>query len=116
MHLNKKISAIILATSLSMISVISAFANPSNPKTGNFTWTKADGGWICSNENGTPVSGWILYEEKTYYLDKNGVMKTGWQKDNGTWYYLDQENGHLLTNKWIDNYYVNSDGEMVKIK
>ena len=51
-----------------------------------------------------------------YYLDRNGVMKTGWVKDSGSWYYLDEVTGVLATSKWVDNYYVDETGAMVKIK
>ena len=51
-----------------------------------------------------------------YYLDRNGVMKTGWVKDSGSWYYLDEITGVLATSRWVDNYYVDETGAMVKIK
>lgn len=40
---------------------------------------------------------------------------TGWIKYKNSWYYLDAE-GKLKTEQWIDNYYVNEDGKMTKIR
>lgn len=35
-------------------------------------------------------NGWISLGGNWYYLNKNGVMQTGWLQDsNGNWYYLD---------------------------
>lgn len=33
------------------------------------------------------MKGWIQ-ADNWYYLDKNGVMQTGWQYINDKWYYL----------------------------
>ena len=40
-------------------------------------------------------------------------MLTGWQKINGTWYYMNGS-GAMLANQWVDGYYyVGSSGAMV---
>ena len=52
---------------------------------------------------------------RLYFLDKNGIMKTGWIKSSGSWYYLN-DNGTLAVDQWIDNYYVDSTGKMTKIQ
>lgn len=41
-------------------------------------------------------------------------MNTGWQLIDGKWYYFnettDGTEGTLITDAWIDNYYVDSNG------
>ncbi len=47
------------------------------------------------------------------YYKLDGTKVTGWLKDvDGKYYYLD-DNGVMLTNKWIDNYYVGVDGAWI---
>lgn len=67
------------------------------------------GGWIRKDE---------IYDDHTYtnwfYADENGVLKTGWQKIAGKWYYLDPYMYYggprqLEDNKW---YYFNDSGAM----
>ena len=65
--------------------------------------------------HGTSISGCVSYDNDTYYLDNNGVLKTGWLKAGGSWYYFDDD-GKLATDKWVDNYYVNSNGEKTKTR
>ena len=106
----------LLATSLSMISVISAFAHPDvRALDSSYSWKKVDEEWTVVDKHGTSISGWVSYDNDTYYLDKNGVMKTGWLKAGGSWYYFDDD-GKLATDKWVDNYYVNSNGEKTKTR
>lgn len=42
------------------------------------------------------LDGWVKKEEGWYYY-KNGVMLTGWQVVNGTWYYMEENDLWLLT-------------------
>lgn len=61
----------------------------------------------------TSKDGWILFEGK-WYLYRNGRILTGWQNDDGKWYYLNKEGVmHIgwkkLGGKW---YYMNSSGAM----
>ncbi len=100
-----------------MISIISTFALPDTKiLDDSYSWKKVENEWTVVNKSGNPISGWISYDDDIYYLDKNGVMKTGWLRISGTWYYLDEEDGKLVRDKWIDNYYVNSDGEKTKTR
>ena len=54
------------------------------------------------------LDGWVKKEEGWYYY-KNGVMLTGWQVVNGTWYYM-EENGLMASDTWIGEYYVDASG------
>ncbi len=66
------------------------------------------------NGKGVRTSGWVKYKGKKYYFAKNGVMVKGWKKIKSKYYYFSKTNGKMQTNKWIDNYYVNSKGERTK--
>ena len=49
---------------------------------------------------------------KWYYFDENGYCVTGWRKIDDNWYDFD-EDGVLQTGRWIDEYYVGTDGRML---
>jgi glucan-binding YG repeat protein len=78
-------------------------------------------GWINVNNSwryySGPIikTGWEKYNGEWYYLDENGVIKTGWLKNEGKWYFLDYVSGKMITG-WIEDkenwYYLNSSGEM----
>ena len=66
----------------------------------------------------TPVfaagCGWEEENGSMVYYDEDGDLVTdSWRKENDGWYYLD-EDGHISFNQMIDDYYVGSDGKMVK--
>lgn len=64
--------------------------------------------------HGSLKTGWLLDNEKWYYLNTDGSMATGWKVIGGTWYYL-QQSGEMkvgwlsLGGKW---YSFNTDGSM----
>jgi len=63
----------------------------------------------------TMATGWLNYDGNWYYLGSDGGRKTGWQSVNGSWYYLDFE-GKMKTG-WIRDidgryYYLYSNGSM----
>lgn len=45
-------------------------------------------------------------------MDYNGVMLTGWQKDNDKWYYL-YDDGHMASDIVIGGYVVGNDGAWI---
>ena len=130
----KIFASVIIAASVSVLTVFSSFAvEVKENKT--YTWTMIDDKWSVTDINGDPVKGWAVHNEQIYYLSNKGVMKTGWVKDGGSWYYLYNKDdadadaklnsknssyksiyGTLATNTWIDNYYVDSEGVMTKTK
>lgn len=98
---------IVLSFTLMMLSAVPAFAG---------TWTEnEDNTWTYVNDDGESVTGWIEDGDDTYYLDKDGNRKTGWFKSKGSWYYF-EEDGTLASETWVDNYYVNADGKLIKTK
>jgi glucan-binding YG repeat protein len=65
--------------------------------------------------DGSMATGWITYYGNWYYLGYDGAKKTGWQLVNGSWYFLDLE-GKMKTG-WIMDvdgryYYLYSSGAM----
>ena len=104
-------------------------------------WQKgADGKWRYLNSSGYIATD--MWVDDEYYVDSNGIMvtdgwirldgsdysdgicwfyfdgkgkavKEGWKKINNKWYFFD-ETGLMLTG-WVDEnqYYTNSDGEML---
>ena len=56
-----------------------------------------------------------LFQEYLGTRSSNGFMKTGWIKDNRSWYYLNDD-GTLATDTWIDNYYVSESGKWTKTR
>jgi hypothetical protein len=92
-------------------------------------WVKNDNGqWTYRRHDGTFVTdSWLTVDEKTYYMDKNGVMladayspdgtyinpngvkvnyKPGWISDDKGWRYI-QKNGYYAASTWIQD----SDGK-----
>lgn len=106
--MNKKhILTLALSFTLMLLSAVPAFAG---------TWeAQGDDTWIYYNDENESVTGWIDDDGDTYYLTEDGQRKTGWYKTKGCWYYFD-EDGVLVSDAWIDNYYVNADGKWVKTK
>ncbi|MEO2076617.1 MAG: hypothetical protein ABGX20_14705 [Bacillus sp. (in: firmicutes)] len=93
----------------------------------HYTWIGKSYGWIIYNNksyflditSGAMWKGrWYrdLGSGKWYYLQNDGVMKTGWFLDKGNWYYLDPKDGEMKTG-WLYNkgywYYLDKSGAMV---
>ena len=60
-------------------------------------------------------TGWKWIDGKYRYYAKSGALKKGWLKDGNKWYYLNPENGEMVTGeKEIDkvNYYFVDSGAM----
>ena len=108
----KFVKTLIFTAAFSMFAVVPAFASPEHAKTGNFSWVTTNNSWVAYNEQGGLATGWIKYHDNIYYLNKSGVMKTGWIKEDNNWYYLKEDSGELITNQWVDNYYLDATGKM----
>ena len=57
-------------------------------------------------------TGWLKENGLWYYLDDSGAMKTGWYQVSGKWYYS-YSSGELAVNTIVDGYTVNYNGEWV---
>ena len=103
-------------------------------------WVKSGNTWFFYNQNGTLVrnawagnywlgadgrmvtNAWV--DNGRYYVGANGAWvkgaqnqttvinttKQGWTKAGNAWYYYN--NGSLVVNKWVGNYWLGSDGRM----
>ncbi|WP_034449497.1 leucine-rich repeat protein [Butyrivibrio sp. AE2032] len=79
-------------------------------------WIEEDGAKYYYNVDGVKMTGWQKIDGSWYYLDPStGAMLTGWQKSGSSWYYMDPNTGIMKTGwvsisgKW---YYMNSSGVM----
>ncbi len=105
----KKIISLFLAAVMSAAALsVTAYAG---------TWKKTKYGYSYIYDGGYQAEqGFLNIGKKTYYIQPNGVRKTGWLKmKNGTKYYFDKD-GVMAKNKRINfpdgSYYFKSDGKM----
>ena len=115
MFVKKTISMLMLTATISMTVAVPGYAAMKITDANSFKWSQTGSEWKVVDGSGKPATGFISYNDQTYFLDKNGIMKTGWIKSSGSWYYLN-DNGTLAVDQWIDNYYVDSTGKMTKIQ
>ena len=115
MFIKKFMSMLLLTATISMTVAVPGHAAMKITDANSYKWSKTGSEWKVVDGSGNPASGFISYNDQTYYVDKNGIMKTGWIKSSSSWYYLNN-NGTLAQDQWIDNYYVDSTGKMTKIQ
>ncbi len=94
-------------------------------------WQKVDGYWYYFNTDGymasiewrdgyylsgsgaltyDPTGSWYKDSNGWYFMDTSGWYPVSqWQKINGSWYYFDGS-GYMVTSRYIDGYWVGSDG------
>lgn len=96
----------------------SCYVNPSGawiPGAVQSQWIRSGDRWWYRHSDGSyTVNGWETINQKKYHFDKNGWMQTGWQKINGSWYYLGPVgDGAMRKNQWANDSYLGSDGKMM---
>jgi len=80
-------------------------------------WVLVNGKWIYNDSTGNPIkNSWFADRNygKTYYLQADGTMATGWLNNGGKWYYLGAD-GAMRTGWILDGgkyYYLYADGTM----
>lgn len=83
------------------------------------TWMKTDGRWWFKYTSGGYAKHWELLDEKWYYFDDQGWMKSNeWINPDGNWYYLSND-GAMLTgyNRVGDTpYFFRTSGALVENK
>lgn len=78
------------------------------------TWIKDEQGWWYKRFDGTFPKGTMeAIEGKTYCFNDSGYMVTGWDKIGSNWYYFKPGSGYMVTNQWVGDYYLGSDGVML---
>lgn len=80
-------------------------------------WINDNGKWKYYDALGIPLTNTWFYDknyEKTYYLQTDGTMATGWIYNGGHWYYLDSSGAKQFGWKSIDGswYYLDGAGIM----
>lgn len=65
-------------------------------------WYKEKGNWYFYINGKKAKNRWIRNNHKDYYLKKDGVMATGWEKIGENWYYFDPVNGDMYYNRWLE--------------
>ena len=86
--------------------------------------------WYYFGEDGNMMTGWLVLNGKTYYLDPEsdgtqGKMCTGWKLINGIWYFFNdsadmEQRGVMTTGGWqylayngtMEWYFFNEQGQM----
>ncbi|WP_252241783.1 N-acetylmuramoyl-L-alanine amidase family protein [Clostridium sp. ZBS18] len=122
--LKKLLAAVIIATSITTVFPMKAYAdwNKNSNGTWNYTegiykvkgWKNVEGTWYFFDNNGDMKKGWIKDNDKWYFASESGAMKNGWIKDGQTWYFT-SPSGAMQTG-WVKDgdrwYFTNSDGAM----
>lgn len=87
----------------------------------NMCYISASAKWINDKNNGwswldgdIKTTGWKEIDEKWYYFNTDGIMKTGWLSDNGKWYNLSNSGEMTIGWKKVGEkwYHFNNDGAM----
>lgn len=66
------------------------------------SWQRDNKGWWIKNSDGSyPRNEWKLVNNSWYFFDSQGYMFTGWLNSNGSWYYMNtdegSDNGKMVT-------------------
>ena len=69
-------------------------------------------GVACELKN-APKGAFKAKQETTTQTDTSSATTSGWVKQDGAWYYFD-ENGNPVKNAWQGSYYLKSDGKMAQ--
>lgn len=65
-------------------------------------WVEDNGQWSYIQKDGSKATGILNLGTSSFYLDSNGIMKTGWVKDGSNYYYADPEKEGRLSSGWLD--------------
>jgi len=81
-------------------------------------WVLDSIGWrYCDKNKHWARNEWQLIDNKWYFFGDDWYMKKGWQYIGNHWYFLDKVNGNMVTG-WIREsgkiYYLDEDGRMLK--
>ncbi len=76
-------------------------------------WNQTEQGWFLCSETKL-LTGWQMQDGKWYWLGEDGLMQTGWLWWNNDWYYLNPSGSMATGWLWWENdwYYLSSNGSM----
>lgn len=75
-------------------SAAKASQNSTSMPQGSISWQRDNKGWWIKNSDGSyPRNEWKLVNNSWYFFDSQGYMFTGWLNSNGSWYYLNTDEG-----------------------
>lgn len=102
---------------LSMMTVLLA----GSTFTANAAWKESgdsygDGRWWYEEEDGSFAVGWRYIDNEWYYFDDRGRMQTGWIEIFDNWYYMEPISGKMLSDTWVEQYYLGEDGALTDYK
>lgn len=97
------------------IAGIFAFGGINEEKVNADGWKYVNNSWRYYS--GPSIqTGWYKENGVWYFLDDFGMIKTGWIQNEGKWYYLNPRDGRMVTG-WVQDkgnwYYLNNSGEMM---
>lgn len=76
-------------------------------------WFHKGGNWFYLKSDGKMAVGLTSVGSDTYFFNSDGVMVNDWQEQDGYDYYFALDSYKMVTNSWVGNYYVGSDGRML---
>ena len=81
-------------------------------------WFNDGKDWFFLDKRGAMVTGWVYIGNSWYYFNTDGRMIKGWVKYKEKWYHLDDKNGNMTSNEFVQSadkkgwYYIKPDGTM----
>lgn len=67
-------------------------------------WNKAESGqwWYADTPQSIIAGRWAFIEGRWYVFDLKGFMIVGWFKQGEDWYYMNPDDGAMLSEQWVD--------------
>nr|WP_298054325.1 cell surface protein [uncultured Lachnoanaerobaculum sp.] len=78
-----------------------------------------DGQWWYADTPHSRIAGrWAYIDGRWYVFDQKGYMIKGWFKQGDDWYYMNPDDGAMLSGQWVDveckSYYLTQSGLMAR--
>lgn len=81
-------------------------------------WEKSADGWRYRLNGSFIRNKWKRIKGRWYVFNDVGLMVTGWFKSGDSWFYLNPDDGSMVSDQWLsyrgDSYYLTSTGAMAK--
>ncbi len=105
-------SSKIIGIIISVMIILASISISSIETRAEGMWMESSDGWWYQQEDGSyPWETWKEIDGNWYYFDWYGYMTTGWKNIKGYWYFFFPD-GHMASDMWIDNYWVDKNGAM----